>query len=135
MLNKRNIVVAVDFDGTIVEDEWPNIGPLKPYCKEALYYLKHVLNCDIVIWTCRDKELPQAIEFLKQNNVEYDSINCNCPNIQKMWPDSPDCRKVFADIYIDDRSYHYSCGLDSINWIDICNKIQMFRKRNSEIFN
>lgn len=91
------MIIAVDFDGTLQINNKPNlflINRLKASQK----------NGDIVIlWTCREgKSLQEAVISLNQNGFKPNYINCNCPEgIRKMGHDS---RKVFADIYIDDKN-------------------------------
>ena len=45
--------IAVDFDGTIVQFKYPDIGPEVPYAIETLHILQH-LNIDLYLWTCRN---------------------------------------------------------------------------------
>ena len=106
-MNDRKGVIAVDFDGTIVEHEFPKIGPLKPNAKEVLQELhKHH---HIIIWTCRKGEyLQEALEFLKENNIPFDKANRNIDGIDFT------SNKVYADVYIDDRGL--GC---EINWSKI----------------
>jgi hypothetical protein len=94
------MIIAIDFDGTIVEHEYPEIGPLKPYAKEVINRI-----CDlghyVIIWTCRgwDGTLQQAIEFLNRNGIKFHKANQNADNIDfNAFP------KIYADIYIDDRN-------------------------------
>ena len=102
--------IAVDFDGTIVTMDFPKIGTLKPYAKETIEVLKNEGH-KIIIWTCRygNKE-DEVRTFLKENRIPYDTINDHTPgDISNLKHLVPETRKVFADIYIDDRS---------IFWID-----------------
>jgi len=106
----KSKIIAIDFDGTIVEHEFPNIGPLMPFAKEAINNL-HEQGHYIIIWTCRNMTepdhpewdqapVPAVMEFLKANGVHFDSINENHPSMG-FWLQS---RKIFADVYIDDRN-------------------------------
>lgn len=95
-------IVAVDFDGTLVMDQYPMIGP--PYndlfelCKKL-----RTLGVKIVLWTCRDGEfLKDAVEFCAANGLEFDAVNQNIPEVQELY--GGDTRKVFADVYIDDKA-------------------------------
>lgn len=89
---------AFDFDGTIVEKDFPKIGAIKE--KEVLYMdeiWKEISNV-IIIWTCRSGDyLDQMRVFLLENNIPFDFINEN-PLFDT------GSRKVFAHKYIDDRS-------------------------------
>lgn len=97
-----NKVIAVDFDGTLFTEEFPNIG--KPiwkvirWCKEQ----KAAGNI-LILWTCREGEdLEEAVQSCKDVGLEFDYINENVPErIQRY---GSDCRKIGADIYLDDRA-------------------------------
>ena len=91
--------VAVDFDGTLCENEWPKIG--KAY-DEVFDWLKsqRVLGSKIILWTCRQgTKLDEAIEFCGENGIEFDAVNEN-PFTE--WGDG---RKIYADIYLDDKAW------------------------------
>jgi hydroxymethylpyrimidine pyrophosphatase-like HAD family hydrolase len=95
---KKYKTIACDFDGTLCEFDFPNIGKPKV---EVVNFIKkaHKAGHHIIIWTCRTGEYVQdMIRFLKKWGIPYDKINEN----YKIEID--DCRKVFADIYLDDRA-------------------------------
>lgn len=100
MKKKNKPIIAIDFDGVIVKDNYPYIGEIQEGAKEALDYLYQY--CTVIIWTCRDGlSKVEATEWMKDNNIKFDHINQNAPeNINRF---NNDCRKVYADIYIDDR--------------------------------
>lgn len=90
-------VVAVDFDGTVVTHEYPNIGKPLPYCIETLHKIS-AAGGKIILYTMRSgEELAQAVVYLIENDVILWGVNKN-PD-QHTWTDSP---KVYAQIYIDD---------------------------------
>lgn len=94
-----NVVIAIDFDGTCITNEYPNIGKDVPNCIETLKRLNKK-NINIILLTQRDgKKLTDAIEWFKKNDIKLYGINDN-PS-QSSWSKS---RKVYADIYIDDRN-------------------------------
>lgn len=90
------MIIAVDFDGTMYVNKQLNkvlISRLQALQRKG----------DIVIlWTCREnKSLQEAVTILRQNGFMPNYINCNCPQgIKKLGHDS---RKIYADIYIDDK--------------------------------
>lgn len=100
MKKKNKPIIAIDFDGVIVKDNYPLIGEIQEGAKEALEYLNQY--CTVIIWTCRDGlSKVEATEWMKDNNIKFDHINQNSPeNINRF---NNDCRKVYADIYVDDR--------------------------------
>ncbi|OFX85782.1 MAG: hydrolase [Bacteroidetes bacterium GWF2_33_16] len=93
--------IAVDFDGTIVDHEYPIIGKTKLFAFETLKALQKRGDL-LILWTFRSgKELQEAVEFCKQNGVEFYAVNKNYP--EEIYDDTIS-RKVEADIYIDDRN-------------------------------
>lgn len=92
-------VIAIDFDGTCVTNEYPKLGKLLPNCVEILKKILEKKN-KLVLLTQRDgKELTEAIKWFNDNKIKLYGINDN-PQ-QNTWNKS---RKVYADIYIDDRN-------------------------------
>ena len=93
--------IAVDFDGTIVEHKYPQIGKEQQFAFETLKQLirqKHQL----ILWTYRaGKELDEAVEYCRENGVEFFAVNKNFP---EEYYDGSISRKIDADIYIDDRN-------------------------------
>lgn len=93
---------AFDFDGTLCEDRFPEIGPAKIQAIEKEKSIKAEGNI-IILWTCRVKDqLAAAVEFCRGYGLEFDYVNENVPeNIEKY---GNDCRKVYANHYVDDRA-------------------------------
>ncbi len=95
------MIIAIDFDGTIVEHRYPDIGKEIPNALRILKKLKedgHIL----ILWTYRSgEELKQAVKYCKKNGLVFHSINSNL-NEDEM--DFPCSRKIYADLYIDDRN-------------------------------
>jgi len=95
------LTLAIDFDGTIVEHAYPEIGEVKIFAFETLKELQKN-NCKLILWTFRSgKELEEAVEFCKNNGIEFDAINSNYPGEELTTEVS---RKINADIYIDDKN-------------------------------
>lgn len=94
------MVIAVDFDGTVVEHEYPKIGRPIPFAIETLKQLQkdgHTL----LMWTVREGDLLQeAIDYVESNGVKYFAYNKNYPEEDS----STAARKLNADIFIDDRN-------------------------------
>lgn len=91
------MIVAVDFDGTIVEHMYPDIGPEVPGALDALREIQGRMH-DIILWTMRSGDrLDEAVSFLRKNGIELFGINEN-PE-QHTWTNSS---KAFAHTYIDD---------------------------------
>lgn len=98
----KDFIVAVDFDGTIVKDRYPDIGDPIPGAEEALNLFKYN-GIKIIIWTCRTGEqADQAKKYLIDNKIPFDYFNENAPERIKKYGN--DSRKISADVYIDDRN-------------------------------
>lgn len=96
------MTIAVDFDGTIVEHKYPKIGKTNLFAFETLKELQKQKH-KLILWTYRaGKELDEAVEFCKENGIEFFAINENFPN-EKL-DSNKVSRKIYADIYIDDRN-------------------------------
>lgn len=96
------MIFAIDFDGTIVSNAYPEIGDLNVQMADFIIDLKSKGH-RWILWTCRmGKELEAALTFLKENNLNPDYVNEPIEEIFTMYPDNP--RKIFADCYIDDRN-------------------------------
>jgi phosphoglycolate phosphatase-like HAD superfamily hydrolase len=111
-----NLLVAVDFDGTISTE--PHMGHelvLQPNCKEALNRLRSN-GVRFMLWTCRSgPALEEALEFLDQNDMThlFCTINDQLPEINEKYHPHV-ARKVGADYYIDDKNL-----FTKIDWLEI----------------
>lgn len=100
-LFKPSLVIAIDFDGTIVEHRYPFIGKIRPFAFETLEALQ-VKGHRLILWSHRaDKKLDEAVKFCRSHGIEFYAINKNYP--EEIWNEN-DSRKILADIYIDDRN-------------------------------
>jgi hypothetical protein len=101
MVDFTGLKIAVDFDGTIVEHEYPLIGKEKLFAFQTLKELEK-LGARLILWTFRaGKELDEAVEFCKKNGIEFYAVNKNYP--EEIF-DETVSRKIDADIYIDDKN-------------------------------
>jgi len=97
----KTFTLAIDFDGTIVEDAYPKIGKPKLFAFETLKKLQQDGH-RLILWTYRyGKTLQEAVDFCKKNGLEFYAINCSFPNEEY---DSKKSRKINADLFIDDRN-------------------------------
>lgn len=94
------MIIAVDFDGTIVEHEYPKIGRPIPFAIETLLQLQadgHTL----LLWSVREGDLLQeAIDYCAKKGVHFYAANKNHPDEDP----AKASRKLNADIFIDDRN-------------------------------
>jgi hypothetical protein len=96
------IKIAVDFDGTIVEHEYPGIGKEKLFAFQTLRELEKK-GAQLILWTFRTgKELEEAVEYCRKNGLEFYAVNKNYP--EEVFSEGSVSRKINADIYIDDRN-------------------------------
>lgn len=96
------MIIAVDMDGTIVKDKWPEIGPLRLGAKWCMNWILS-RGHQIIINTCRENELLiKALEFMLDNDINWTYSNEN--TIERTTQYGGDCRKISADWYIDDRA-------------------------------
>ena len=94
-------IIAIDFDNTIVEEKYPEIGELRKY---AGYYINKLYEdgYKILINTCRAEEYQDHAEtFLREKGIKFHQINNNLPESIAFY--KQDCRKLSAHLYIDDR--------------------------------
>lgn len=107
------MILAIDFDGTIVHDQFPEVGKLVEGAKETINKL-HGEGYTIIIWTCRTGiQKAEVVEFLVKNGIKFDRVNESCKkNLLKYG--GKDTRKVYADLYIDDKGI-----VDLPPWNDI----------------
>jgi hypothetical protein len=97
----KGIKIAVDFDGTIVEHEYPGIGKEKLFAFQTLKALEK-MGAQLILWTFRTgKELDEAVEYCRKNGIEFYAVNKNYP--EEIF-DETVSRKINADIYIDDKN-------------------------------
>ncbi|MFV0564241.1 MAG: BT0820 family HAD-type phosphatase [Flavobacteriaceae bacterium] len=94
-------IIAVDFDGTIVEDAYPKIGKPLTFAFDTLKMLQKQ-GFRLVLWTYRyGKELDEAVAFCQSNGVVFYAVNQSYPDEEYSNERS---RKIHADIFIDDRN-------------------------------
>lgn len=94
------MIIAVDFDGTIVEHQYPEIGRPIPFAIETLLQLQKD-NHRLLLWTVREGELLQeAIDYCAERGLHFFAANENYPGEDRT--KAP--RKLTADMFIDDRN-------------------------------
>lgn len=95
-------IIAVDFDGTLAENEFPEIGrPIPSVISKLLF--EQSKGTKIILWTCRrDEALYEAVEWCESRGIYFDTVNENLPEIIEEL--GGDTRKIFATEYWDDRA-------------------------------
>lgn len=96
--------IAVDFDGTIVTHEYPNIGKERPFAIDVLKRLQTEEKHQLILWSYRTGELlEEAVAFCRERGLEFYAVNKNDPE-EEYSPETP--RKLNVDMFIDDRDIH-----------------------------
>ena len=107
----RNFVVCVDFDDTLFSGSWDTVGtPVMPVILQTKKFCDHP-NCSVILWTCREERLlADAIKRCEKFGIKFDAVNTdtfeslqwNMTNFGMLGRCGG--RKVFADLYVDDKS-------------------------------
>lgn len=116
--------IAVDFDGTLVENDYPRIGKPIVFAFDTLIKLQEN-GFRLILWTYRSgRTLEEAVQFCKDRGVSFYAVNNSFPEEE---PDSEISRKINADIFIDDRNigglmdwgqiYHELIGEETVGLI------------------
>ena len=122
------LIFAVDFDGTMVEHEYPNIGDDVPLAFESLLGIQEEGH-QIILFTMRaGKQLEDAVEYLTLNGIQLWGIN---ENPDQSWSNSP---KPYAHMYIDDSALgcplvYPDTGRPYVDWVEL---LGLLEKRISD---
>ena len=101
MITEQSLTIAVDFDGTIVEHKYPEIGPEMLFAFATLKELQKKGH-KLILWTYRSGDmLEEAVAYCKAKGIEFYAVNKNFPEEEYS---SALSRKINADIFIDDRN-------------------------------
>jgi len=97
----NRITLAIDFDGTIVDDAYPGIGKPRIFAFETLKKLQQDGH-RLILWTYRHGErLQEAVDFCEKNGIEFYAVNKSFP--EEIYDESMS-RKIHCDLFIDDRN-------------------------------
>lgn len=92
-------IIGIDFDGTIVEHKFPQVGAPVPGALDVMKALQ-AQGHKLILFTMRSREsLQDAVTYLEDNGIKLFGINEN--PTQKHWTISP---KPYCHTYIDDAS-------------------------------
>ena len=99
---EKSKIIAVDFDGTLCTNKFPEIGEPIHETIEALKS-EQAAGARVILWTCRVGErLTETLLWCGEHGIDVDEVNRNLPDIVDSF--GSDCRKIFADEYWDDRA-------------------------------
>ena len=102
------MIIGVDFDGTLCRNKFPDIGEANT---ELISQLKEAReNGDtVILTTCRrDDQLQAAVEWCRDQGLEFDLVNENLPALIEKY--GGDCRKICCDILLDDKAVPFTFG-------------------------
>lgn len=107
----RPKIIAVDFDGCLAVNKWPEIGaPIESTIQKLKS--EQANGAKVILWTNRVGEpLEKAVQFCKEQGIHLDEVNKNLPEIIEAF--GCDCRKIFANEYWDDRAV---CMAEEDSW-------------------
>lgn len=97
------MIIAVDFDGTIVTHEYPKIGKEIPFATQTL---KMLINDGhrLILWSVREGQLLEdAVNWCRERGLEFYAVNKDYPEEEKA-NNNHFSRKLKADMWIDDRN-------------------------------
>jgi hypothetical protein len=97
------MIIAVDFDGTIVENRYPAIGHEIPFAVRTLKMLQEEGHF-LILWSCREEEeLDAALDWCRERGLEFYAVNKDFPEENEK-ENLSFTRKIKADMFIDDRN-------------------------------
>jgi hypothetical protein len=107
----RRRIAVIDFDGTIVQHRFPDIGEPMPGAFEVMKELKEA-GWVLVLWTCREDDghkisrqfLKDAVDFCEEHGIEFDGVNETPVEFEFRQEEGCLRRKAYGDVYIDDRN-------------------------------
>ena len=123
------MIFAVDFDGTIVRNEFPKIGEELIVAMDGVKPTEVMIALQgqgdkIIIWTCRcGRYLVEAIQWLEERGVYPDGVNCNLIGTPGFG-----IPKIVADVYIDDKSFP-----PFTNWQDVYESFVVKKQKREPI--
>ena len=124
MEHLKNLKIAIDFDGTVVEHQYPKIGKDMLFAFETMKELQKY-GALLIMWTFRaGDELAEAVEYCSSKGIEFYAINRNYP--EEVYDDSIS-RKINADVFIDDKNVGGFRG-----WSEIWQDLSLYDLREKE---
>ena len=122
------LTIAIDFDGTIVEDGYPGIGKPRLFAFETLRKLQEDGH-RLILWTYRSgRKLDEAVSFCNDNGIDFFAVN---KSFDEEEYDDTKSRKIYADLFIDDRNIGGAMGWGEIYQL-ITNEIPNIKIRKKK---
>jgi hypothetical protein len=138
-MKNNHYVLAIDFDGTLVKEHtFPEIGEPRIWLIDLLKGLRSQGH-KLILWTCREDVyegdntvfkprlyLTEAVEWCYRYGLEFDAVNKNLSEVED--PTIKTCRKVFADLYIDDKAAIFDDVSKTITFNEYINSINDLKR-------
>ena len=128
------MTIAVDFDGTIVEHRYPEIGPEKPFAIETLKMLVRDRH-QLILWSVREgRLLDEAVQWCRDRGLEFWAVNRDFPE-EDITRNENFSRKLRVDLFIDDRNLGglpdwgtiYRMISENKTWSDLINETHLLQ--------
>lgn len=106
------MIIAVDFDGVLCENQFPEIGPPRYGVISAVRELMD-RGHEVILWTSRNgQELKNAVKWCDDRGLHFCAINEPAPSNAEAYEGMYEAptRKVYADVYIDDHNLEHVYG-------------------------
>lgn len=103
------MIIAVDFDGVLCKNQFPEIGPPN---YEIISLVRELIDTEheVILWTTRNgAELEEAVKWCEDRGLHFCAVNNPAPSNQEEYRDRypTQSRKIYADVYIDDHNLEY----------------------------
>lgn len=123
------MIIAVDFDGVLCKNEFPNIGPPN---YEIISLIRELIDKghEVILWTTRNgEELTKAVDWCGDRGLHFCNVNGPAPSnkseYENVYP--TESRKIYADVYIDDHNLEYVDVGNNIGYIQMLTSIRRLR--------
>lgn len=127
----KNKIIAVDFDGTLCENRYPEIGLPKWSVIERLK-AEQEAGAKIILWTCRtEKQLADAVFWCSHIGLKFDAINENLKSTLEHFGN--DTRKISATEYWDDRAFNPNNGDLEAENLELKQRLEDLKKLLQEV--
>lgn len=100
------MIIAVDFDGVLCKNKFPEIGEPNYEIISAIRELIDIGH-EVVLWTTRNgDELTSAVDWCGDRGLHFCNVNGPAPSNEKEYRDKypTQSRKIYADVYVDDHN-------------------------------
>jgi len=125
------MIIAIDFDGVLCVNEFPNIGPPRYDVISAVRELID-MGAEVILWTTRNgRELQYAVEWCEDRGLHFCSINAPAPSNEKEYADKypSQSRKIYADVYVDDHNLEYVLAGQGTGYMNMLRNLRNIKGR------